>query len=148
MTTTEQLATALRDLLNEYDEESGTIDVGADPFCSECTQGQTPSRFDKGACPLHRAFSILHDHENPAPPPQRINGGLSALLIDLYESEINARISWFYDSGFAVEIGDEMNGIKEKVDHIYGTSGLEFTLICLAVKHYPDSAFGKAMRRE
>jgi len=35
---------------------------------------------------------------------------LVAVMSSLYESEINCRISSFWDGGFTVEIGDEMNG--------------------------------------
>ena len=35
------------------------------------------------------------------------------ILQDLYRSEINAKIEWFWDGGVDVVFGDEMNGWKD-----------------------------------
>jgi hypothetical protein len=35
---------------------------------------------------------------------------LAAELQRIYDSEINAEISWFWDGGFTVRLGDKMNG--------------------------------------
>ena len=42
------------------------------------------------------------------------------IIQDLYASEINARIEWFYDGGFSVSIGDMLSGWK-------ATDNLRFT---------------------
>lgn len=34
-----------------------------------------------------------------------------SVLQRLYDSEINASISWFWDGGFEVQLGDDMNGV-------------------------------------
>jgi hypothetical protein len=37
----------------------------------------------------------------------------------IYDSEINVRISWFWDCGFEVRLGDEINGflVEETFAH-------------------------------
>ena len=35
---------------------------------------------------------------------------LTTVLMDLYRSEINCSISSFWDNGFLVQLGDDMNG--------------------------------------
>jgi len=35
---------------------------------------------------------------------------LAAELQRIYDSEINAEITWFWDGGFTVRLGDKMNG--------------------------------------
>jgi hypothetical protein len=63
---------------------------------------------------------------------------LSAELQKIYDSEINIRIGWFWDCGFELRIGDEMNGflaeetvasvseivpwLQEAIAHFYPTS--------------------------
>ena len=34
---------------------------------------------------------------------------MEVLFKDLYDSEINVSLSWFWDAGFTVKIGDEVN---------------------------------------
>jgi hypothetical protein len=43
---------------------------------------------------------------------------LKEILISLYASEINASISWLWDGGIDVKLGDSLNGYKAegKVD--------------------------------
>ena len=36
--------------------------------------------------------------------------GLAAELQKIYDSEINVRISWLWDGGIDVRLGDDMNG--------------------------------------
>jgi len=64
------------------------------------------------------------------------------LFEKLYESEINLSFSWFWDTGFDVKIGDEMNGfITEFSDHDIDKC-IEW--IKTKVKElYPDSKFAK-----
>jgi hypothetical protein len=63
---------------------------------------------------------------------------LAAELQKIYDSEINVRISWFWDCGIDVWLGDEMNGyvaeetvadaaeiapwLQEAVPHFYPAS--------------------------
>ena len=35
---------------------------------------------------------------------------MEVLFKDLYDSEINVSLSWFWDAGFTVKIGDDVNG--------------------------------------
>jgi hypothetical protein len=39
---------------------------------------------------------------------------MEEILGDLYASEINASISWLWDGGIDVKLGDPMNGYKPK----------------------------------
>lgn len=71
---------------------------------------------------------------------------LETLLKDLYDSEINISISWLWDAGVDVKLGDEMNGfIDEKQVPV---TEITRTLFAMVMKHYPTSTFGqKYMKR-
>jgi hypothetical protein len=67
---------------------------------------------------------------------------LEEILSALYESEINAAISWLGDGGIDVELGDPLNG--------YDADGKVSTfaeatawLRDQACRHYPDSEFAR-----
>jgi hypothetical protein len=67
---------------------------------------------------------------------------LEEVLQDLYDSEINAVISWLWDGGIDVGLGDELNG--------YVADGQVSTVAEAAAwfreqgcKHYPDSGFAR-----
>jgi len=71
---------------------------------------------------------------------------LEEILRALYESEINASISWLGDGGIDVELGDPLNG--------YDADGKVSTfaeatawLRDQACRHYPDSEFARKYRR-
>jgi hypothetical protein len=70
----------------------------------------------------------------------RIN--VEAILDDLYASDINASISWVWDGGIAVELGDPLNGYEAegKVSTV-GEAAL--WLRDQACTHYPDSEFAQ-----
>ena len=59
-----QLREVLRRLLDNYDEETGSIDVASEPSCKECTLGLTPAKFDKGPCARHQALAALMENHN------------------------------------------------------------------------------------
>jgi hypothetical protein len=40
---------------------------------------------------------------------------LSELLTDLYDSEVNVSLSWFWDAGIDLALGDDLNGYEAKV---------------------------------
>lgn len=61
-----------------------------------------------------------------------------AILQTLYNNEINFRISCFWDAGFRIEIGDEINGFKASDDHHYGINNAVDALWALARGIYPD----------
>ena len=63
-------------------------------------------------------------------------------LQDLYESEINFKIETFWDDGFKVCIGDELNGYKDEA--LFDT--FNECIIWLsekAIEFYPNSKFAK-----
>lgn len=68
-----------------------------------------------------------------------------SILQQLYDSEINATIGWFWDSGFDLAIGDTMNGFKER-GRVDTWEEVEVWLADKAIEHYPDSDFAKASR--
>jgi len=45
---------------------------------------------------------------------------LDTVLQALYDSEINAGILWFWDGGFELRLGDNINGIKAEA--VVGTT--------------------------
>lgn len=68
---------------------------------------------------------------------------LSTVIPDLYASEINASIEWFWDGGFEVAIGDKMNGWRERGNCDTWVRALEW-LQDAAIVAWPDSAFAIA----
>lgn len=64
------------------------------------------------------------------------------ILQELYDSEINCRIETFWDAGFAVKLGDEMNGFIWDGEFRSLAAALE-ALTEAACDAYPDSAFAK-----
>lgn len=66
-----------------------------------------------------------------------------SVLQALYDSEINFSISTFWDGGFDVKLGEEINGFKA-----FGNCGsmadAERWLKEKAVELYPESDFAKA----
>lgn len=71
---------------------------------------------------------------------------LSELLTDLYKSEINVSISWFWDAGINLALGDDLNGYEAEVQVATLAEAAEW-LRAKAVEHYPDSVFAKKYRR-
>lgn len=67
------------------------------------------------------------------------------ILQDLYDSEINFAIIAFWDAGFKVMLGDEVNGFSatERVHNF--PQGIEWLRIRTLEQH-PESAFAKAYR--
>ena len=64
---------------------------------------------------------------------------------DLYHSEINFKVSTFWDGGFDVFLGDEMNGFKARV--ILNRWGeVEAWLTHRAIEAFPDSLFAEMYR--
>ena len=61
---------------------------------------------------------------------------------DLYDSEINITISTFWDGGFFVQLGDEMNGFK--AEHtFYHFVDIEPWVVIKAIELWPYSTFAK-----
>ena len=62
------------------------------------------------------------------------------MLQALYDSEINFRISTFWDGGFTWELGDESNGFKQDGSTMTFPEAVE--RLCLAAHHhFQDSVF-------
>ena len=67
---------------------------------------------------------------------------VAPVLSDLYASEINASVSWFWDGGFDVALGDAMNGWRAKASFDSYIEALEW-LRDRACEAYPESEFAK-----
>lgn len=64
------------------------------------------------------------------------------ILQSLYDSEINASISWFWDGGFDWRLGDELNGyVAEGTADSFSGACEELRLS--AIRHFPHSTFAK-----
>jgi hypothetical protein len=64
------------------------------------------------------------------------------ILDDLYASEINFAISTFWDGGFDVKLGDEMNGFSNEGGAQTFGDAVEL-LRGWALARYPQSEFAK-----
>lgn len=68
----------------------------------------------------------------------------SEILQRLYRSEINWRMSTFWDGGVDVWLGDELNGYQEKACfEIAEINKIPQWLHEQAMKFYPDSEYAK-----
>lgn len=68
-----------------------------------------------------------------------------SILQELYDSEINATIEWFWDGGFDLNLGDGMNGFVAKGCALSWAEAEDW-LEHEAIKHYPDSVFAKSRK--
>jgi hypothetical protein len=60
----------------------------------------------------------------------------------LYDSEINFEVSGFYDAGFDVRLGDELNGFLAQ-GKVETWAEVEAWLRDQALAHFPDSKFAQ-----
>ena len=67
---------------------------------------------------------------------------LTSVLADLYNSEINVSISCFWDGGWDVKLGDEMNGFKAETT-LDDIDAIAPWLIESAKRIWPESHFAK-----
>ena len=67
------------------------------------------------------------------------------IIQDLYASEINARLEWFY-GGFSVSLGDMLSGWKATDNFRTFTEAADW-LRAAAIKRYPQSAFARKYRQ-
>ena len=74
------------------------------------------------------------------------NGGVMEILQDLYDSEINFRLSCFWDGGFDVEIGDPINGFRAQGSGDTIAEAVEW-LKRKVFDLYPNSDFSRKYRR-
>ena len=64
---------------------------------------------------------------------------------ELYDSEINFKVSSFWDGGFDVWIGDDLNGFRSQ-DCLRTWAEVEEWLKAEAIVHWPESVFAKMHR--
>ena len=62
----------------------------------------------------------------------------------LYDSEINFAVSCFWDGGFKVKLGDELNGYAAETV-VEDWDDVEAWLRAQAQLHYPESHFVKSV---
>jgi hypothetical protein len=65
---------------------------------------------------------------------------VSIIFQRLYDSEINFSISCFWDGGFEVKLGDELNGFAAEA-RLERWDEIEPWLHAEALRHYPQSVF-------
>ena len=65
---------------------------------------------------------------------------IEIVMKKLYESEINCSISTFWDNGWDVKLGDEMNGFVAEGNFRNLVEAADF-LDRQARKHFPDSVY-------
>jgi hypothetical protein len=63
-----------------------------------------------------------------------------AILADLYPSEINATIRWFWDNGFELTLGDELNGIVAETTVRTIPAAAEW-FVNAALQNFPTTQF-------
>jgi hypothetical protein len=67
-----------------------------------------------------------------------------ATLQAIQDSEINFQVETFWDMGFVIKLGDNLNGILAEKDFRKEDGGLQAGvewLVQQALKHFPDSKF-------
>lgn len=72
---------------------------------------------------------------------------LASELQKIYDSEINVTISWFWDGGIDVRLGDQRNGFKAEQN----VASMEDIVpwLQLAIAHfYPDSTYAESLTPE
>lgn len=73
-----------------------------------------------------------------------MNPDLEDVIRALYASEINCRISTFWDAGITVELGDEANGFRESATFDIGEMDKAALWLDERVRaHYPHSVYAK-----
>ena len=69
---------------------------------------------------------------------------LASELQKIYDSEINVRISWFWDAGFTVQLGDTMNGFL--AEETVASAAEILPWLQAAIAHfYPDSDYTRGL---
>lgn len=66
------------------------------------------------------------------------------ILQRLYDSEINGGVSTFWDGGFDVWLGDDMNGRVSETS-VRTMAEAERWLFAAALRLYPDSRFARSV---
>jgi hypothetical protein len=72
---------------------------------------------------------------------------LAIELQRIYDSEINVRIFWFWDGGFTVQLGDQMNGYL--AEETVASAAEILPWLQTAIAHfYPDSTYTRDLDPE
>ena len=84
---------------------------------------------------------IRHEpgRQQPSPRP-------GTIIAALHDSEINGEVSWFYDGGWRVKLGDEENGFVAEAMVSSPQEAAEW-LRANAVRRYPASKFARLFPR-
>src|SRR4051812_34752451 len=72
---------------------------------------------------------------------------LSVELQRIYDSEINVRISWFWDGGIDVRLGDEVNGFGAE-ENVRSVLEIIFWLQEAIARFYPNSEYAASLDSE
>ena len=72
----------------------------------------------------------------------RLKLNAETILDDLCASEINASISWVWNGGIVVELGEPLNGYEAE-GKVSTVAEAAFWLCDEACAHYPDSEFAR-----
>jgi hypothetical protein len=72
---------------------------------------------------------------------------LGAIIDALYESELNCEVSTFWDGGFTLKLGDEMNGFVAEGHCKTSLEAAQF-LDKAAREHFPESAYATKHRHK
>ena len=69
---------------------------------------------------------------------------LATELQRIYDSEINVRISWFWDAGSEIQLGDEMNGFLAE-ETVKSASDILPWLQEAIAHFYPNSTYAASL---
>lgn len=72
---------------------------------------------------------------------------MKTLFNALYKSEINASLDWFWDSGFVIKIGDNLNGFTAEL-YSDDLNQLEIAVEKKVKELYPNSKFAKTYTKD
>lgn len=72
---------------------------------------------------------------------------MKTLFKALYASEINIRFEWFWDAGFDVRLGDEINGFTEAFTS-HDINEVEKWIEDIVKEKYPNSKFAKTYTKD
>jgi hypothetical protein len=72
---------------------------------------------------------------------------LALELQKIYDSEINLRISWLWDGGIEVRLGDEINGFLAEETFAHA-AGIAPWLQQVIAHFYPDSTYARSLPDE
>lgn len=94
-------------------------------------------------CGQRHAFDVNCDRERRAWVEARLRQANDPSIMQrLYDSEINATVSSFWDDGFYVRLGDQMNGYVAE-GRCQTWADVEEWLAGMARLHYPASCFAR-----